>query len=547
MVTGWTETAYGFHRRLRENEMTEQIGENLYRIGVPLPGNPLKELNSYLIRGTDGDLLIDTGFRREECRQALREGLQELGADTERIDVLLTHLHSDHAGLSREFAGSKRKIYITGTDMEILERDVFGVPYEVRYRRYLEEGFPRDILESTYINNPSVDYGVGTVDDRFTVLNDGDEITVGDYTLRTIVVPGHTPGNAMFWVEDQQIMFTGDHVLFDISPNITAWRGVEDSLGDYLDSLRAVREYPVKLALPGHRKTGAYRERIDALLAHHDRRLRNAEDSIREKPGMTAYEIAGLMRWKIRARSWEEFPATQKRFAVGECLSHLDYLRKRNRITRQLRDGLWRYFPVQTEQVLPAGTEQSGERCLAVLLPGMGYHVDKPLFYYTKKLLEERKIPFLAVDYGPLPSGKEHVPEVIALVQKRLESFAAEQDWNAYDQICLVGKSVGTAAAGSLISLLRAAGSRARFSEILYTPVDQTLPYLKYPEGRMIVFSGTADRMVDGEQLKNLCREKGIPLFLYPGANHSLETGVTTENLEILRDVMLRTGCFLGE
>ena len=136
---------------------------------------------------------------------------------------------------------------------------------------------------------------------------------------------------------------------------------------------------------------------------------------------------------------------------------------------------------------------------------------------------------------------------MIALVQKRLESFAAEQDWNAYDQICLVGKSVGTAAAGSLISLLRAAGSRARFSEILYTPVDQTLPYLEHPEGRLIVFSGTADPMVDGEQLKNLCREKEISLFLYPGANHSLETGVTKENLEILRDVMLRTGCFLGE
>ena len=335
-------------------KMTEQIGENLYRIGVPLPGNPLKELNSYLIRGTEGDLLIDTGFRREECRAALREGLQELGADQERTDVLLTHLHSDHAGLSREFAGSKRKIYITGTDMEILERDVFGVPYEVRYRRYLEEGFPRDILESTYINNPSVDYGVGAVDDRFTVLKDGDEITVGDYTLRTIEVPGHTPGNAMFWVEDRRIMFTGDHVLFDISPNITAWRGVEDSLGDYLDSLRAVREYPVELALPGHRKTGIYRERIDALLEHHERRLQNAEDSIRERPGMTAYEIAGLMRWKIRARSWEEFPATQKRFAVGECLSHLDYLRKRKRITRQLRDGLWRYFPVPDELSLAA-------------------------------------------------------------------------------------------------------------------------------------------------------------------------------------------------
>ena len=331
-----------------EQSMTEKITDQIYRIGVPLPGNPLKELNSYFIRGEESDLLIDTGFRKEECRAALKAGLEELGADIERLDVLLTHLHSDHAGLSREAAGKNRKIYITGPDMEILTRDVFGVPYKERYKRYYEEGFPTEILESTYVNNPSIDYGVGAVDGRFVVLKDGDCIQAGPYTLKTIVVPGHTPGNAMFWAEKEQIMFTGDHVLFDISPNITAWRNVEDSLGDYLDSLRAVREYPVRMALPGHRKTGDYKARIDALLEHHERRLKDAEDWIRETPGMNAYEIAGLMRWKIRARSWEEFPATQKRFAVGECMAHLDYLRICGKIERRMKDGIWRYYPVSS-------------------------------------------------------------------------------------------------------------------------------------------------------------------------------------------------------
>ena len=138
-------------------------------------------------------------------------------------------------------------------------------------------------------------------------------------------------------------MFTGDHVLFDITPNITEWEGVEDSLGDYLESLLRVRNYPVELALPGHRHSGNYQERIGEIIAHHGRRLADTERIIREHPGLTGYEIAGLMKWKIRARSWEEFPATQKWFAVGECFSHLDYLRKRG-IIRRFRDGaLWRY------------------------------------------------------------------------------------------------------------------------------------------------------------------------------------------------------------
>lgn len=327
--------------------MTEQIAEQLYRIGVPLPGNPLKELNSYFIQGEERDLLIDTGFHLEECREVLLSGLAELGADLDRMDILVTHLHADHAGLASELIRPGRKVFLACPDLAVLKEAMDHViPYTVHFRRFYEEGFPVDLLESTYKNSATLDYGVGTVDERYAALQDGECLTVGPYTLKTIFVPGHTPGNAMFWAEKQQIMFTGDHVLFDISPNITAWRGVEDSLGDYMDSLRAVREYPVQLALPGHRKSGAYQERIDALLAHHEKRLLDAADWIRETPGMNAYEIAGLMRWKIRARSWEEFPPVQKRFAVGECMAHLDYLRVRGKITRRMEEGIWRYYPI---------------------------------------------------------------------------------------------------------------------------------------------------------------------------------------------------------
>ncbi len=123
-------------------------------------------------------------------------------------------------------------------------------------------------------------------------------------------------------------MFTGDHVLFDITPYITSWVGVENSLGDYMNSLRAIRSYDVKLALPGHRATGDFHARIDALLRHHAARLAECMDVVRARPGLTVYEIASFMTWKIRAVSWETFPDNQKWFAVGECMSHLDYSRR---------------------------------------------------------------------------------------------------------------------------------------------------------------------------------------------------------------------------
>ena len=96
--------------------MTEEIAHNIYRIGVPLTGNPLKELNSYLIKGKDRDLLIDTGFRNPECFDVLTGELKKLGSDISRRNVLLTHMHSDHSGLADLAAGAGRKIFISEKD-----------------------------------------------------------------------------------------------------------------------------------------------------------------------------------------------------------------------------------------------------------------------------------------------------------------------------------------------------------------------------------------------------------------------------------------------
>ena len=41
------------------------------------------------------------------------------------------------------------------------------------------------------------------------------------------------------------------------------------------------------------------------------------------------------MKWKISARSWDEFPPIQQWFAVGECMAHIDYLLKRGVIRRE--------------------------------------------------------------------------------------------------------------------------------------------------------------------------------------------------------------------
>ena len=319
--------------------MTECISEGLYRIPVPLPGNPLRELNSYLLRGRERSLLIDTGFRQEEGRRALFAGLAELDVDPRDVDVALTHLHSDHSGLAPEVVGETGWIYVSGPDRAYLEQ-----PEEAKWAHtdafYISEGFPPELLAQNRANPARALAPVPTGRYR-TPWNPAlcwRRAAAGSPACPRPVTPLASSASG---TSSDGILFTGDHVLFDISPNITPWNGMEDALGCYLDSLRAVRELPARLALPGHRRPGALAPRVDALLEHHARRLDELTAILRARPGSTAYEAAAHMTWNIRSRSWDDFPLAQKWFAVGECIAHLDHLRRQGRLQREQQDGVW--------------------------------------------------------------------------------------------------------------------------------------------------------------------------------------------------------------
>ena len=326
---------------------TEEVVRNIYRIPVPLPGNPLKELNSYLIKDPQQSLLIDTGFHMDACKEALLRGLKELDTDPHTVDIFLTHMHADHAGLAADIVGEGKRMYISEIDHRLLPHTDGKRPRgpgRLAERLY-EEGMPADIVENLNRINPEITFAGPIKTARYTVIRDGEVLNVGGYSFKCVQTPGHSPGHMCLWEEEKSIMLTGDHVLFDITPNITTWPFVKDSLGDYLDSLRAVSEYPVKLALPGHRKSGDFHERIKELLHHHQVRLSEVEKLVKSTPGSTPYEIAGRMIWKIRACNWEEFPRAQKIFAVGECMSHLDYLMCRDKIKCINDNGINHFYP----------------------------------------------------------------------------------------------------------------------------------------------------------------------------------------------------------
>lgn len=323
--------------------MATKIAEGLWRLEIPLEGNPLKELNSYLILG-ERNLLIDTGFRSESCRQAMERQLSELDVDMARTDIFLTHRHSDHTGLSVDLIHPGCRIMISEIDGMAINANHTEEAWRKLYEQYVRNGFTMAQMEILWTSNPAKELAPPLYD-GYEFVEDGQLLTYGGRTLRCILTPGHTPGHLCLYDEESRTFFSGDHILFHITPNITRWVDDVDALGSYLSSLEKVKDLPVETLLPAHRlDVGGLRDRALELEAHHRRRLEDTRRAVEEHPGSTAYAIAGHMSWSIRCRNWDEFPLNQKYFAVGEALAHLDYLAARNLVSVEEEDGKLVYY-----------------------------------------------------------------------------------------------------------------------------------------------------------------------------------------------------------
>lgn len=322
--------------------MAEELYPGLYRIQIPLPQSPLKFLNSYVIRDGARNLVIDTGLNCDVCKQAMLQGLAELGIERDTVDLFVTHLHSDHFGLVPELAGENTRIYFNQPDGERLE-NAEVLEHMLRYGE--KSGFPVAGLRRALEEHPGVKFGAGWLP-VLSILGDNDRLSAGGYEFICIQTPGHTRGHTCLYEPHRRIFIAGDHVLYDITPHIQCWEDNGNPLGDYLKSLDKVRGLDVDQALPGHRSLFTdFTGRIDALKRHHHQRLCEVEEILAHAPPLNGYQVASKMTWDLSAKDWAAFPLMQKWFATGEAVAHLRYLEIDNRIRRASAAPVIAYEP----------------------------------------------------------------------------------------------------------------------------------------------------------------------------------------------------------
>jgi glyoxylase-like metal-dependent hydrolase (beta-lactamase superfamily II) len=313
--------------------MIEQIFPDLYRIEIPLPRNPLKAINAYVIKSPERNLIIDTGWNKEECMNVMQAGLRELDVDLKKTEFFITHLHADHIGLVSSLTTENSTIYFNQAESKRI--GILGY-----WEGFLDfartHGFPEHDLEKALSNHPALKFGP----DReltFTYLGENDTLKIGEYRFIVTETPGHTWNHLCLYEPDKKILVAGDHILNDITPNIQLWSNEMNPLKQYLASLDKIYEYDIELVLPGHRGTFRNcRERIQELKDHHRKRLDEVLSILKEGV-KNAYQVASYMTWDIISEdgTWEGFPVPQKWFAMGEAMAHLKYHEEEGLIQRE--------------------------------------------------------------------------------------------------------------------------------------------------------------------------------------------------------------------
>ena len=181
------------------------------------------------------------------------------------------------------------------------------------------------------------------------------------------------------------------------------------------------------------------------------------------------------------------------------------------------------------------------DKKLAVIFPGIGYHKDKPLLYYAAKIVKNKGYELKYVEFHDMPQKIIGDADMMRKAAELAFAQAGEQlgdvDFGGYDEVLFIGKSLGSIALAKYASD-HVPGAR----QIWYTPVE---PTFSFGSKNVIAFIGDEDPWSDVAKVKAIAREQGIPLYSYPGCNHSLETADVDANLVNLRDIMGKTEQFV--
>ena len=293
----------------------------------------LRHVNVFLLRDGDRYTLIDTGLQTDESRAALNQKLDAIRVPIDRISrILITHIHPDHFGLAGELRErAHAELVIHRLEVALME------PRYARAEDLVHDvgewlsknGVPAEQADFVKSASMAAREFVKVVEPDI-LLEGAERLAIDGSELQAVWTPGHSPGHCCFYLPERRVLFSGDHLLPKISPNIGLHpQSGADPLDDYLGSLDRIAALQVELVLPAHGDPFAdHRERIHEIKRHHDARKTALLDLARDG-AKAGWQLAGELFPGIRDRN-----VFQQRLALQETLAHCQSLAVEGRLRK---------------------------------------------------------------------------------------------------------------------------------------------------------------------------------------------------------------------
>jgi glyoxylase-like metal-dependent hydrolase (beta-lactamase superfamily II) len=330
----------------------KEILPGIYLMPLTLSGFTPDAVNMYIIQTPEGLVSIDTGWDLPPAIASMEKQLSEIGAALSDIKkVLVTHAHIDHIGIiPRLKAAYGTQFYLPANEVDLIkirftEVDNF-LPMTDSFLK--SHGVPAEELIPPEMQLPVPANLSSTKPD--VLLYSGDEIKVGDYNLRVIGVPGHTPGHIAYYEPVKKFIFSGDMLLPDIATNAAFHVQLMDNpLKMYLDSLLTLKALDIDLVLPGHEYVFSKpRRRIEELIRKETQKTELVRRAFDDGRGKTAYEVSRFLAKSSRTglSKWHKMLGWERRFAVLQSIAHLKALQHAGELRLEQRGGINYYQPV---------------------------------------------------------------------------------------------------------------------------------------------------------------------------------------------------------
>ena len=164
------------------------------------------------------------------------------------------------------------------------------------------------------------------------ILKDGDTFEETEFTLKVVHTPGHASNHLCYILEEEEFIFTGDHIMNGSTVVIGPPDG---NMKQYLDSLEKLKQFKLSKIAPGHGEVlDSPHEVAEWIINHRLQREGKVAEALKEATKGNPESLV--------ARVYDDVDSSLFPIAKASLLAHLIKLEEDNIASKEGEDFVWK-------------------------------------------------------------------------------------------------------------------------------------------------------------------------------------------------------------